>query len=216
MNTYWNTQKVFSLWIISLYPQMSLSQMRSDAFFKGAENWKKCAQLSVASSLQAHRCSISFALQYRTDLWYTTLSVNVIVKGAVSRSALCQFIHSTNPHQNGLLQLQVSLFPSHCLKTVWTTTLHHLIDSVSYWLDANFSPWGPLLKLARFPAPKSCHLVLQEQLLPSLWSLELNRLFNLLMHFKTSIYKCSQLWIWQYSEVSQCHSLGWAKCQVTE
>lgn len=106
---------------------------------------------------------------------------------------------------------------SHVPKSdIWTTTLHHLIDSVRYWLDANFPPWGPLLKLARFPAPKSHHLVLQEQLLPSLWPLELNSLFNLLMHFKTSRCKWSQLWIWQYSEVSQCHSLGWAKCQVTE
>lgn len=49
----------------SLYPQMSLFQMRSNAFFKGAENWKKCAQLSLAPTLQAHRCSISFALQNR-------------------------------------------------------------------------------------------------------------------------------------------------------
>ncbi len=47
----WNTQKVFSLWIISLFIPRCLSQMRSDAFFKGAENWKKCAQISVASSL---------------------------------------------------------------------------------------------------------------------------------------------------------------------
>jgi len=39
--------------------------MRSNAFFKGAENWKKCVQLSLALTLQAHQCSISFAQQNR-------------------------------------------------------------------------------------------------------------------------------------------------------
>lgn len=124
-----------------------------------------------------------------------------------------QFIHGTNPHQN----FKAAYFnPTHELKSDTYTTTLPLIYAVSYWLDANFSPWGPLLKLARFSAPKSHHLILQEQLLPSFWPLELNRLFNLLMHFKTSICKWSWLWLWAYSEVSQCHSLGWAKCQVTE
>lgn len=55
----------------SVNTQMSLFQMRSNAFFKGAKNWKKCAQLSLAPTLQAHRCSISFALQNRPMACHT-------------------------------------------------------------------------------------------------------------------------------------------------
>lgn len=190
---------VFSFWIISLFiPRCLFLKWEAMHFLKvlrSGRNVHSSLWLPPSSPIDA-----AFHLHYRTDPWHARLSANVTVTGAVSRSAPCRWAYRLWRRcraENELSSNQKSAYFhhtvwewSHVPKTnIWTTTSHHLIFPVRYWLDANFPPWGPLLKLVRFPAPKSSHLVLQEQLLPSFRPFKLNKPFNLLMHFKTSICK---------------------------
>lgn len=80
----------------SFYPQMSLSQMRSNAFLKLLRS-----QRNVHGSLLLLPCEHSHAalhLHYRTDLCHAMLSVYVIIIGAVSRSALCHCLSVKSQH----------------------------------------------------------------------------------------------------------------------